>query len=159
MAEVVIKNKLVIKDLGDPKGVHKKDGDNAQIVLGTLFGICTGVGSKTDQRDPTKVFHFLKGDFEGVPSEKDADRTRSGVLYLPDGMHNLIASQFAGDNAPDKLQFALEVIVKKAKNPAGYEFGFNPKIKASEADPLEALRDQLKIPALEDKSTQKGKSK
>lgn len=153
----MLKNKLVLKDLGDPKSIFK--GDKPLIVLGTIVGIATGIFSKADGKDPTKIFSGLKGTFEGIPADQKEDAVQSGVLYLPDGIYNMLAANFQGENAATSIQFAIEVQVKKATNPIGYEFGFVQKGKLATADPLASLKEAAglakALPALATAATPK----
>jgi len=148
MAESVIKNKLVLKDLGNPSKVKDMTGDKAKHVLGTILGIATNVRRRANRVDPTRMDEALVGTFEGVPSDATEDRVSSGLLYLPDGMFNMIAAKLEGENAADQVQFAIEVATVKANNPIGYTWAFTPKIAATEADPLAAMREKLGIQPL-----------
>lgn len=142
MPDTVIKNKLVVKDLGNPSLVKLMEGEKAKHVLGTIMGIATSVGRKADKTDPTKIHTFLKGTFEGMPSDPKADIVSSGVCYLPEGIQAMIESKLEGEHAADSVQFALEVATVKATNAAGYTWAVTPMVAASEADPLQALRQQ-----------------
>lgn len=146
--EVVIKNKLVLKDMGNPAKVKELDGDKAKHILGTILGVATGVRRRANKADPTKMDEGLTGTFEGVPTDAKLDRVQSGVLYLPEGMFQMIAAKLEGENAADSVQFAIEVATVKAQNPAGYTWAFTPKIAVMEADPLASMREQLKIGAI-----------
>lgn len=148
MAESSIRNKLTLKDMGNPSMVKAMEGDKAKHVLGLIIGIASSVRRRANKTDPTKMDEGLLGDFESVPSDTKIDRVRSGVLYLPEGMFNLIASKLEGENAADSVQFAIEVATVKAANPAGYTWSFTPKLETAAADPLAAMRDALKIPAI-----------
>ena len=148
MAETIIKNKLVLKDLGNPAKVKDLQGDKAKHVLGTIIGIASGVRRRANKTDPTKMDEGLLGNFEGVPNDKDADTVSSGVCYLPEGMFQMIASKLEGENAADSVQFAIEVATVKANNPAGYTWAMTPKIDTAEADPLAALRERAGLKAL-----------
>lgn len=147
MADAEIRNKLVLKDIGNPKGILSPDFKGEKFVLGMLIGIATGVQRRANKTDPTKMDEALIGTFEGRPADAKGTVIQSGKCYLPEGMFNMIATKLEGENAADSVQFGIEVAVIKATNPAGYTWTFTPKVKVSEADPLAGLRDQLKLPA------------
>ncbi len=143
MSETIIKNKLVLKDIGNPKGLLGQPETVKKFLLGTIFGIATKVGKKGRQNDPTQIDTWLVGDFEGIPAEADKDTVRSGKLFLPEGIHNMIAAQIEGENAASSVQFALEVYTQRSTNAAGYEWVVQPLVKTDVADPLAAMRQQI----------------
>lgn len=139
-----IRGKIVLKEIGNPKAVLASADAKAKHVLGMVFGIATGVKRVPNKTDPTKLDESLSGDFETRPSDTaNFEVVRSGKLYLPEGMHNMIASRLEGENPAKSVQFAIEVATIKAQNPAGYTWSFTPKLETSEADPLKALRDAV----------------
>lgn len=146
--EINVRNKLVAKDIGNPKAIlaMPKEG-NFKNVLGIIMGIATGVKRRADKVDPTKMNEALIGTFEGTPSDAKEPIISSGVCYLPEGMFNLIASKLEGENAAENVQFAIEVATIHANNAAGYTWSFTPKLAVAQADPLAAMREQLKLAA------------
>jgi len=143
-----VRNKLVVKDLGDGSQVKGMEAKNAKFVLGTIVGIATGVRNRQDKTDPTKSHTALVGDFMGIPSDDKMDRVRSSVCYLPEGIFGLIAGKLQGENAVDNVQFALEIATIKATNAAGYTWSITPKVETQEADPLAHLLEQANVKPL-----------
>lgn len=139
----VIKNKLVLKDLGEPAMVKTMEGANAKYVLGTIYGIASAVKRRADKADPTKMHESLAGSFEGVPADPKLDTVSSGTLYLPEGIQNMISTKLEGENAANSVQFAFEICTVKATNAAGYAWAVTPIIKAEEGDPLDAMRTAI----------------
>jgi hypothetical protein len=146
---VLIKNKIVPKDAGNPKLIaNLKDNEN-KLVLGAIFGIAKDAKTKVDDRTTTE-YSFLTGDFSALPADPAGDEVRSGVLYLPDGIRDIVENAlFAPDGSriSDSVQFAFEVSVVKANNAQGYSWAFEPKMKASPNDPLAELRKLVAKPA------------
>lgn len=150
-----IRNKIVLKEIGNPKAVLANNDPKAKHVLGTVFGIATGVKRVPNKADPTKYDESLSGDFETLPADKEFDAVRSGKLFLPEGLHNMIASKLQGENASASVQFAMEVATIKSTNAAGYTWSFTPRFETAEADPLAKIREQ--IAATEPKQIEKKK--
>src|SRR5665213_4082330 len=84
-----MKSKLVPKDLGNPKIVLTLPSGQDKYILGTIIGIASDIFTRTDPQ--MKTYEGLKGSFEGTPADKTKDVVQSGVLYLPSGIHELIA--------------------------------------------------------------------
>lgn len=139
---VLVKAKIVAKDVGNPKLIATLPDNENKLVLGAIIGIARDFKSKVDQRD-LKEYWFFTGDFEAVPAEAGKDVTRSGVLYLPTGIQELISNALydaQGERLTDAVQFAFEVSVVKATNAQGYSWAFEPKMQAAPNDPLAELR-------------------
>lgn len=139
-----IRNKIVLKEIGNPKAVLASTDPKAKHILGTVFGIATSVKRVPNKADPTKYDESLSGDFETAPTDTaNFDAVRSGKLFLPEGLHNMIASKLEGDNPAKSVQFAMEVATIKSTNAAGYTWSFTPKIESTDADPLKSIRDAV----------------
>lgn len=140
----IIKNKLTPKELGDSKSILGAPADQKKILLGTVFGIATGVSRKTVP-DPTtetgqKEFEGLSGEFEGVPADPSRDTVQSGTLYLP-VIHQQIAGMFKREkDAPSSIRFACEVYSMRDTNKAGYTVVAEAITPLAEADPLGELK-------------------
>lgn len=134
-----IKSKLVFKDLGEPALVKTLPEGQTKLMLGTIIGIADGIKIAKGP-DGVSAFEGLKGTFEGVPADPTKDTVRSGVTFLGDAFQADIVALLKSDDAPESVSFAYEVWVVKAANPAGYSWALAPKMKATEADPLSAMR-------------------
>lgn len=140
--ETVVKGKLVMKDLGNPKrAAALEDGDETSIFLGTIVGMAVGISTRTN--DTGEVFEGLKGEFRGIPADENKPIVESGILYLHPGMFERVAVQFRGDNPARQVGFALEIYTKKANNKAGYEYAFRPIREAEAVDPLAPLMEMV----------------
>lgn len=139
------RTKLVLKDLGEP-AIIKTLPDSVTIhLLGTLGGIATGFVERKSP-DGTDVYEGLAGSFRSIPSDPAKDELESGVLFIPDAFHGMIATplrEMLKQDPNANLRFAFEVSVIRAKNAAGYSWDFKPKIEASAANPLDELFDNL----------------
>lgn len=130
----VFRSKVVTKDLGDPKSFGtdrlKKDG---RILLGMIGGIANAVSArKTDPKDDTKLSYGLSGSFRAIPADDKLPIVESGLIYLRDEMHGVIASQLrnqpSGTNpeGADNVKFLFNIYLIPASNPAGYTFEHEP---------------------------------
>lgn len=146
-----------------PKMSIKTMGANGAIVLVTkaktpvirVYGVARNIKSATGANgDP--VFG-LTGQFEGL-NIADKTKFQSSVLYLPNGIQELIMDPLEAIlNGDDKLaksqgvQFALDIFAVPDSNKAGYTFNAAFASDVGRADPLEAMRASLKstpLPAL-----------
>lgn len=151
MASVIQKTKLTLKDIasGNPKKIMALLPEKEEsIVVGTIIGIASGIknGKGADGVTPAKG---LAGDFEGTPADTELDVVRSGVCYLPEAFMNPIFDLLEKEGGPDSVQFAAEVLLMRAANPAGYSWAMRPvqDQHAVENDPLKALRSALPKPS------------
>lgn len=146
----VSRPKLVASMLGNPKKVTAMDSPTARHLVCTIFGQADKVKTKVsaDKAGNPQTFEQIVGQFEGIPSEplKDGDDVitaiQSGVLYLPSGIHERVASVLKGDDAPS-VEFAIELYTVKATNPAGYSWEAREVIKSTAADPLTKMREAI----------------
>jgi hypothetical protein len=139
------RTKLVLKDLGEPAIIKTFPDSTTTFMLGTLGGIATGFVERKSP-DGTDMFEGLAGSFRSIPSDPTKDELESGVLFIPDAFHQMIATPLREmlKNDPNaNLRFAFEVSVIRAKNPQGYSWDFRPKIEAAAANPLDELFDNL----------------
>lgn len=150
--------KLALKDLGEPAKVKTMDAADLKAtgnkyIMGYLIGRARGVIERTDEKK-AEVFEGLSGHFRMIPSDPTWEEKESGVLFIPDAFHNMIADKLKAAwkaNPDDKnasVEFAFEVASIPAKNPAGYSWSFTPAREFSEVDPLDNLmKDVAKLPA------------
>lgn len=88
------------------------------------------------------VFVALVGNFEAV-NEESGEVFRSGVLYLPAGIHDMLTSAVSKKGESEYVQFALDIRAVKASNPAGYSYEARSLTPASTVDPLDQLRNGI----------------
>jgi hypothetical protein len=120
--------------------------DDKKVLLGRVYGIASGV--KQVKAGNGDVHFALTGDFRGVNSDTGINY-RSGVLYLPAGIHDML--QAAVDGGLDEngkpiyrdVKFGIDLFAAPAKNPIGYSYEATSVIKAVEADPLAELEAEM----------------
>ena len=140
-AEPTWVGKMSVKALGcKPK---KVSDENPKIALCQIFGKADGV--KVGEDASGKVWEALTGSFGGINLES-GEEFRSGKLFLPPGIHEVIESAVKqlGEN-PDGLavKFAIEIYVVVASNPIGYSYQAKNLIKAETTDELTEIRKAL----------------
>lgn len=157
------RTKLVLKDLGEPALIKAQAPEIKSLLLGTLMGIASDFVSRQSP-DKTQTFEGLAGQFRSIPADPKSDELESGIIFMPDAFHNLIAANLKTAKAADKdatISFAFEVSSVRANNPAGYSWDFKPKIEAAANNPLDKLAEELggvkevagrRVLAIEDKS-------
>lgn len=133
--------KIILKDLGDAKAV-KKSSDNA-LELGAIIGLVDGVITRT-MPNMTKSYG-LSGTFEAIPADETLNIMRSGIVFLPDAIMEMITSYFLdadGENVktPPVVQIGFVVSSQKATNRDGYAYSFSALTDISPIDPLKGLR-------------------
>lgn len=135
MAERSWKSKLTLGDLGIPANVKVMSAEDlaksgGKYVMGYLIGKAGGVVERSNPKDGT-VMEGLKGSFVMMPSDPQRDELESGVLFIPDAFHNLVADKLRETLKTDEngtVEFAFEVCSVPAKNPAGYSWQFQPAL-------------------------------
>jgi len=146
------KSKLAPKDLGNPREVTSRpDGDMTPHLLGVIFGRATRTKTKTFTQSATGevvTVDAILGMFEGrravaLPNDDMSETVaiRSGVLYLPSGIADMIVEPLRADDET-VIEFALKISTRKASNPAGYEYVVQELYQPQGvADPLQELRE------------------
>ncbi len=138
------RTKLALKDLGDPTMVKTlPEGQRVKpgYFMGTIIGIASGFVNRKNEKTG-EAMEGLGGTFRFIPSTEDRDELESGILWIPDAFHNMIAEQLRGAQMRDenaKLNFAFEVKSIGAQNPAGYSWEFTPKFENRADNPLDEL--------------------
>lgn len=129
------RTKLTLKDLGQPSRVGQMSpaeltASKGRYVMGYLVGKASGFIERSDPKTDEK-FEGLAGTFMSIPSDVGTDELESGVLFIPDAFHNLIAAKLREAKKDDinaEVEFAFEISSIVAKNPAGYSWDFRPAI-------------------------------
>lgn len=140
------RTKIVTKDLGDPSIIKTMDENTKRHLLGTIVGIVSGFVERANPKDPNDKFEGLSGQFRSIPSDDKRDELESGVCFLPDAFHTMVAAPFKAMLEKDKnaqLRFAFEIYSIRANNPAGYSWEFKPMIEAAGTNPLDELIGDL----------------
>lgn len=143
------RTKLVLKDLGDPASIAGEPVEVKSYVLGRLIGIARGIVTRTDDKNG-QVYEGLKGEFRSIPSEREIAKGRepleSGICYIPDAFHNMVAAALAKAQENDRnaeINFAFEVIAVRASNPAGRSWEFRPLLPVKAENRLDALMGEV----------------
>jgi hypothetical protein len=135
------RSKLVLKDLGNPDEIKSQPDTIRRLVLGTLVGIADGFIERTNPKDG-EIMEGLIGQFRSIPAKEDGEELESGILFIPDAFHNLIAATLRGEKNKDpaaKVNFAFEVAAVRANNPQGRSWDFKPLIESETENPLDAF--------------------
>jgi hypothetical protein len=142
------RGKLTLGALGNPSLIKSMTPDQlaklprGKLFLGTIYGRASGFIERSSLKDEEK-FEGLKGSFIGVPNDAaNYEETESGVLYIPDAFHNLVAEKLREVQKTDagaSVEFAFEVNVIPAKNPAGYSWELTPAVPFEGKHPLADL--------------------
>jgi hypothetical protein len=135
------RSKLVLKDLGNPDEIKSQNDTVKRLVLGTLVGIADGFIERTNPKDG-EIMEGLIGQFRSIPAKADAEELESGILFIPDAFHNLIAATLRTEKSKDpaaKVNFAFEVAAVRANNPQGRSWDFKPLMESETENPLDAF--------------------
>lgn len=144
--------KLTIKSIGcKPDMVKTLPDSEKKFPLCRIYGKVSDVRTKEDTKNAGSWFTYFAGTFEAI-NLQDGEIYRSGVLYLPKGISEMMEGSFKNIQAQDKnasVHFAFEVSSVKATNPIGYSYEARALVKPEKEDELAALRgEMLKLPAL-----------
>lgn len=134
--------KITLTNFGKPDASKLKNG---AVIAGYLVGKARSFIERTQPKEGTK-FEGLTGAFRLIPSDPDGEVLESGVLFIPDAFHNLIADQLRTQQRDDpkaEIEFAFEVAAMPANNPAGYSWKFNPAFKFAGVNPLDEVQKKL----------------
>ena len=153
MVERLQKGKITLGDLGAPALIKTLPPDKlvgGKYFVGSLMGKASGFVERTALKaEPGKeVMEGLSGFFRGIPSDLQRDEMESGVLFIPDAFHNLIATKLREAQAKDataEVEFAFDAYSIPAKNPAGYSWELRPAIEMQGVDPLESLAKKMAL--------------
>ena len=147
MSESLI-GKITMRTIGLTPAKHIA-ADGKVTPIAQIYGIAQKIQIVEDKVRGDS-FESIRGQFEAVNLET-GEFYQSGTLYLPSGIHDLVASAVKGLDPEDRkaaIRFKLEIGVVKATNPAGYSYEARNLVSASEVDPLADLRAAGGPPAL-----------
>ena len=152
------RSKLTLGDLGIPSTVKTATADqktrDGMLLIGTIFGRASGFVERVNLKQKegeSPTFEGLKGTFVGVPADDTLDEKESGILYIPDAFHNMIAEQLRATATNDgsgrqrlgSVEFAFECYAIEAKNPAGYSWVLRPALPPTGKHPLADMMAQV----------------
>lgn len=145
------RGKITLAALGDPGrvktlSVEELAKSKGKYFLGTITGRATGFVTRTDDKKQ-ETFEGLKGTFVALPADPERETIESGVLFIPDAFHNMVAEELRHAQKDDEdavLEFSLEFYSIIAKNPAGYSWHAESAIKRKGKHPLADLVQQTK---------------
>ena len=132
--------KITAKTAGvNPKALLGKPETQTEMSLCTIYGIASGVKEKEFNG---KMFYPLIGLFQAVNSETGAI-TRSGVLYLPEGIHENYEQAARKLEGEAEVRFAIELVAFRASNPQGYSYKAKDLAPVIVDDPLTAFTKSI----------------
>jgi hypothetical protein len=145
------RSKITLKDMGNPSMIKGMSAEQlaptkGRLVLGYLLGKASSFVERT-QPNTAEKFEGLSGAFALMPADPEAEELESGVLFIPDAFHNLIAVKLRELQKTDpaaECEFVFEVAAIKAGNPQGYSWDFKPAKEFAGAHPLENLFADVK---------------
>ena len=123
--------------------------DSGKLALARIYGKASGLKYQADTRSEGNFHCAFVGNFEGVNLET-GEVYRSGVLYLPKGISEIMESTFKKLKAEAEkegasadtvsITFAFEIRSVKASNPIGYSYEAQALKNAEKDDELKELR-------------------
>lgn len=142
--------KLTIKGMGCKPDLVKTIEERS-LPLCRIYGTISSLFYKEDKQNGA-IHTAFKGQFEGI-NLQDGEVFRSGVMYLPNGIKEVVESVVLStqkEDAKAEVKFAFEISSVKATNPIGYSYEARALVKPEREDALAALRQQmLALPAYE----------
>lgn len=139
--EIKMVGKLTVKSAGVSPKKLAADEKMETLSLCKIYGIADGIKVIEDARDG-RIFYPLTGRFQAIHSG-NGTITRSGILYLPTGIHESYESAVRKLEEGDSLTFALEIRAVKASNAAGYSYEAVDLMPATESNPLDDLAHRI----------------
>lgn len=146
----ILVSKLRPKSLGNPKvaaGFSDAEmGEQKIHPLGIIMGRCGSVKKGTDPKDDSNVYFALLGAFEGVPADPALPIIKSGVCYLPGGVHEMIVESVQGLAETERggvIEFAMKLGTKRDTNQAGYSYVVERVGELTEVDPLAQMKSDM----------------
>lgn len=165
MAQATILPKITIKDCGGaPEKVLQYDeGSKERWPLLRVYGVASRTKEKKLTNPNTgeiSVYEAINGDFRAV-NLHTGERFQSGVLYLPDGIHDLIAEplrQAKENHETAEVTFAMDLFSERRNNLSKYGYGATVLGEPTVPDPIAALEKAIAatpgVAQIEDKSNE-----
>jgi hypothetical protein len=141
--------KITAKDVGaQPEKVLGYDDDKARHPLMRVYGVARRIKTKSLTNPNTgEVSHYeaLNGDFRAVNAQT-GERFQSGVLYLPDGIHDLIADPLKSaqeNHESAEVTFAMDLFSERRANLSKYGYGATVLGEPTVPDAIAALEKAI----------------
>ena len=149
MSSMMIKKTLSGASMRPQQLLAQPENVNA-MVLGVVYGAVTDDKKMTSATG--EVMQGLAGKFVYRSTNPEIAPDCAAYVFWP--ASGFLTDVFAHLRAPAydgaPIEFAYEISVLRAANPAGYTWGYRPLIETAEGDPLEKLEakiaDQLPNP-------------
>lgn len=129
MSQSTILPKITAKDVGaKPEMILGQDDAVKRWPLMRVYGVARRIKVKSLTNPNTgEVTHYeaLNGDFRAVNAQT-GERFQSGVLYLPEGIHDLISDPLkSAQNANETAEvvFAMDLFSERRSNLSKYGYG------------------------------------
>lgn len=142
--------KLTVKGMGCVAAKVASE-ESGKLALARLYGKVSGLKYQPDTKSEGAFHTAFSGNFEGINLET-GEVYRSGLLYLPKGISEIMESSFkklladVGDTA--SITFGFEIRSVKASNPIGYSYEAQALKSPEVEDELAQLRGQMQaLPA------------
>jgi hypothetical protein len=167
MAQATILPKITIKDCGgSPEKVLQFDeGSKERWPLLRVYGIASRTREKKLTNPNTgevSIYEAITGDFRAV-NLQTGERFQGGVLYLPDGIHDLIAEPLRSakeNNETAEVTFAMDLFSERRNNLSKYGYGATVLGEPTVPDHIAALETAIaKTPGVAQIADQTSKSK
>lgn len=113
--------------------------DGTQVKLAIVAGMANDAVPKETDNGP---YYLLKGNFRGV-NARTGESIQGGQAILPGIAESYVTGALA-DETVNSVQFAFEIGVTANESAIrGYEYYVKPLIEQDEADPMNALMNQI----------------
>lgn len=135
---IIVLPKITVKDVGaNPQAVLAfAAGSTEQYPLMRAYGVVSGIKRKQMLTDPNdagskmREFEALMGDFRAICTDPNSDmrgqRFRSALLYLPEGIHEMLSQPVkiaAAQNEIAEITFGFDIYTRRTGSLAGYGYG------------------------------------
>lgn len=156
---IAMKRKITPAEF-NPGRIKGMSEDVRTLMLGTLLARCEGIETLTVPDPRTGVvaeYTALRGTFQAELSEPIKLNLGTGkgtietpyigapLLFLPGGLHDDVVRRFkdAPEGTRPIVQLAVDMTVKRANNPQGYEWLLIPIFREEQEDPLNGLKARV----------------
>jgi hypothetical protein len=147
-----IVSKLTAATLGCKPEIVKGKANGTEAPLYRMMGQASGIKETKDING--EVIYGLTGDFEAT-NLVTGETMRSGVAFLPPGIHEMILKPLddglADNNGRFTVAFAMDIFTVAAPNKSGYTYKAKDLLPASRVDPFADMKEKIgekPLPAL-----------
>lgn len=141
-----IVSKLTAATLGCKPEIVKDKAKGTRAPLYRIMGRATGIKETKDVNG--EVIYGLTGSFEGT-NLVTGETMRSGVAFLPPGIHEMILEPLdhalaeAVQGQAVELQFGFDIFTVASPNKAGYSYAATDLFPTKRVDPFEEMKAEL----------------